>query len=85
MAGRSPLLPLPWPISRPQRQHPVSRPDQPGCRGTGPADRAWLREFAAGSPAEWVVALDGKVLRGAWDENGMLPLFSAMPHTHGTV
>ncbi|WP_170317336.1 ISAs1 family transposase [Acrocarpospora corrugata] len=45
----------------------------------------WLREFAAGSPAEWVVALDGKVLRGAWDENGMLTLFSAMLHTHGTM
>lgn len=49
---------------------------------------AWLREHARrahGGPDEWVVALDGKVLRGAWDERGMLTLFSAMLHTHGTV
>jgi predicted transposase YbfD/YdcC len=46
---------------------------------------AWLREHAAGSTAEWVIALDGKVLRGSWDATGQLALFSAMLHSDGSV
>jgi predicted transposase YbfD/YdcC len=46
---------------------------------------AWLREYAAGCPAEWVLALDGKVLRGSWNAEGDLTLFSAMLHQAGTV
>jgi predicted transposase YbfD/YdcC len=46
---------------------------------------AWLREQAQPSPAGWVIALDGKVLRGVWDHIGRLTLFSAMLHQHGAV
>jgi len=44
---------------------------------------AWLFAQAAGKEGkgEWVIAVDGKVMRGAWtDENGKLTLFSAMLH-----
>ena len=33
---------------------------------------------------EWVIAVDGKVMRGAWtDENDKVTLFSAMLHDEG--
>lgn len=35
---------------------------------------------------EWVIAVDGKVLRGAWtDENGKVTLFSAMLHSEAVT
>jgi len=46
---------------------------------------AWLRQHAQAGPTEWVLALDGKVLRGAWNDDGELTLFSAMLHQSGTV
>jgi predicted transposase YbfD/YdcC len=57
----------------------LTRIDAAGLdRGTG----AWLsvqaRKNAAG---EWKIALDGKVMRGAWtDDNDKVTLFSAMLH-----
>lgn len=41
---------------------------------------AWLREHAGCDEAGWAIALDGKNLRGSWDEHGRLVLFSAMTH-----
>jgi len=43
---------------------------------------AWLFARARkDGKAEWEIALDGKVMRGAWtDENGKVTLFSAMLH-----
>jgi predicted transposase YbfD/YdcC len=43
---------------------------------------AWLSTQARkDGKAEWVIALDGKVMRGAWsDENDKVTLFSAMLH-----
>jgi hypothetical protein len=41
---------------------------------------AWLRERAAFDQAGWTIALDGKDLRGSWDDEGRLVLFSAMTH-----
>ncbi len=44
---------------------------------------AWISAQAgrATDKSEWVIALDGKVLRGAWtDENDKVTLFSAMLH-----
>ncbi len=39
-----------------------------------------------GEKGEWVIALDGKVLRGAWtDENGKVTLFSAMLHSEAVT
>jgi len=42
----------------------------------------WLfRQARKGGNGEWVIALDGKVMRGAWtDENDKVTLFSAMLH-----
>lgn len=42
----------------------------------------WLfAQARKGWKSEWIIALDGKVLRGAWtDENDMVTLFSAMLH-----
>ena len=46
---------------------------------------AWLFERARrGRGDELLIALDGKVMRGAWtDENGQFTLFSAMIHSRG--
>lgn len=43
---------------------------------------AWLFEQARrDGKGQWVIAVDGKVLRGAWtDDNGQVTLFSAMLH-----
>lgn len=41
---------------------------------------AWLREHADCDEAGWAIALDGKTLRGSWDAQGPLVLFSAMTH-----
>ena len=43
---------------------------------------AWLfAQARKGWKSEWIIALDGKVLRGAWtDENDKVTLFSAMLH-----
>jgi predicted transposase YbfD/YdcC len=48
---------------------------------------AWLFERAHRDPdGHLVIALDGKVLRGAWtDENEQVTLFSAMIHREGVV
>jgi hypothetical protein len=48
---------------------------------------AWLRERARpDADGVLVLALDGKVLRGAWtDENGQFTLFSAMIHGVGVT
>jgi hypothetical protein len=42
----------------------------------------WLAAQARKNVAgEWIIAVDGKVMRGAWtDENGKVTLFSAMLH-----
>ena len=44
---------------------------------------AWLRAHAACDEQGWVIALDGKDLRGAWADDGRLVLFSAMTHRTG--
>jgi predicted transposase YbfD/YdcC len=41
---------------------------------------AWLRKHAACEEQGWAIALDGKDLRGSWDGDGRLVLFSAMTH-----
>lgn len=43
---------------------------------------AWLfAQARKGGSSEWVIAVDGKVMRGAWtDENDKVTLFSAMLH-----
>jgi predicted transposase YbfD/YdcC len=41
---------------------------------------AWLREHAACDGDGWAIALDGKDLRGSWNDAGRLVLFSAMAH-----
>ena len=43
---------------------------------------AWLAAHARkNAEGEWIIAVDGKVMRGAWtDENGKVTLFSAMLH-----
>jgi predicted transposase YbfD/YdcC len=41
---------------------------------------AWLGEHAVCDEAGWAIALDGKDLRGSWNEEGRLVLFSAMTH-----
>jgi predicted transposase YbfD/YdcC len=48
---------------------------------------AWLHERATrGDDGDLVIALDGKVLRGAWtDDNQQVKLFSAMIHEAGVV
>ncbi|WP_165485485.1 ISAs1 family transposase [Protofrankia symbiont of Coriaria ruscifolia] len=47
---------------------------------------AWLFERATRDDDDLVIALDGKVLRGAWtDENQQVTLFSAMFHREGVV
>ncbi|CAI7973447.1 transposase [Frankia sp. Hr75.2] len=48
---------------------------------------AWLHERATrGKDGDMVIALDGKVLRGAWtDTNRQVSLFSAMIHEQGVV
>jgi predicted transposase YbfD/YdcC len=45
----------------------------------------WLAERAArGDDGKWVIAIDGKVLRGAWtSENDAVTLLSAMIHEEG--
>nr|WP_245658988.1 ISAs1 family transposase [Microtetraspora malaysiensis] len=45
----------------------------------------WLRAHTTGDTSTWAVAIDGKVLRGSWNQDGKLTLFSAMLHEHGTV
>jgi hypothetical protein len=40
----------------------------------------WLREHATCDDSGWAIALDGKDLRGSWDVDGRLVLFSAMTH-----
>ncbi len=47
----------------------------------GELDRAvgaWLREHAGCDADGWAIALDGKDLRGSWNDDGRLVLFSAM-------
>lgn len=45
---------------------------------------SWLREWACRDvDGDLVIALDGKVLRGAWDHTGQVTLFSAVLHTGG--
>lgn len=46
---------------------------------------AWLRGHAVVDDEGWVIAMDGKALRGAWNDDGALALFSAMQHHHGVV
>jgi hypothetical protein len=49
----------------------------------GELDRAvgaWLREHADCDAGGWAIALDGKDLRGSWNDDGRLVLFSAMTH-----
>ena len=49
----------------------------------GELDRAvgaWLREHAGRDADGWAIALDGKHLRGSWNDDGRLVLFSAMTH-----
>ena len=49
----------------------------------GELDRAagaWLREHAGCDADGWAIALDGKDLRGSWNDDGRLVLFSAMTH-----
>ncbi|WP_433347583.1 ISAs1 family transposase [Microtetraspora malaysiensis] len=41
---------------------------------------AWLRAHAACDETSWAIALDGKDLNGAWNDEGRLVLFSAMTH-----
>jgi predicted transposase YbfD/YdcC len=41
---------------------------------------AWLREHADCDADGWAIALDGKDLRGSWNDDGRLVLFSAMTH-----
>ena len=41
---------------------------------------AWLRAHATCDARGWAIALDGKDLRGSWDQQGRLVLFSAMTH-----
>jgi predicted transposase YbfD/YdcC len=41
---------------------------------------AWLREHATCDAQGWTIALDGKDLRGSWNQQGRLVLFSAMTH-----
>jgi predicted transposase YbfD/YdcC len=47
----------------------------------------WLAAHAArADDGELTIAVDGKVLRGAWtDENGMVTMFSAMMHRDGVT
>jgi len=42
---------------------------------------AWLREHADCDADGWAIALDGKDLRGSWNDDGRLVLFSAMTRT----
>jgi predicted transposase YbfD/YdcC len=47
---------------------------------------AWLAEWATReTDGTLVIALDGKVLRGAWDTGGQVTLFSAMLHRTKTT
>src|SRR5258707_10238340 len=41
---------------------------------------AWLREHAGCDADGWAIALDGKDLRGSWNDGGRLVLFSVMTH-----
>jgi hypothetical protein len=41
---------------------------------------AWLREHADCDTDGWAIALDGKDLRGSWNGEGRLVLFSALTH-----
>ncbi|WP_449066561.1 ISAs1 family transposase [Planomonospora algeriensis] len=75
------------------RRHPVSgRPMAPSgatlrrvlitldADALDAAVGAWLRARAACDENGWTIALDGKDLRGSWNADGRLVLFSAMTH-----
>ena len=70
------------PLQVPERIDHTERADQDRRGRAGPDNRRVA--FRAGpetGKAEWEIALDGKVMRGAWtDENDKVTLFSAMLH-----
>ena len=69
-------------LQAPERVNNKERADEDRRGRTGPHNRRMA--FRAGQEygkTEWEIAVDGKVMRGAWtDENDKVTLFSAMLH-----
>ena len=68
------------PLQAPEQVNDTERADQDRCGRTGHDNlRVAFRAGQESGNDEWEIAVDGKVMRGAWtDENDKVTLFSAM-------